>query len=294
MVWFTLSLVCAISMASADAATKHWLGNYSARELVVVRFGYSAMILAPLLLIQPWPELPAPFWGWVVSMVPLEILAMWLYMKAIRDTPLYLTLPYLAFTPVFVTVTGFALLGERISLTGWIGILLVVIGAYLLNAWNSTRATAWFAPLRAIAYTPGSWLMLAVALLYSLTSVMGKGALQYVPPLFFAPFYFCLLGLATIVLFSLVSLSSPRPRVPVRTRLPQQLAVGALMAVMIITHFAAVQRAEVAYMIAVKRTSLLFGILYGAILFKEPYPTRNLFAGALMVGGVLLIALADF
>ncbi|MGC1954499.1 MAG: DMT family transporter [Gammaproteobacteria bacterium] len=287
MAWLTLSLVCAISMASADAATKYWLSTYSAPELVVVRFGYSAILLAPLLL-QPWPELPAPFWGWVGSMVPLEILAMWLYMKAIRDTPLYLTLPYLAFTPVFVAMTGLLLLGERISLTGWIGILLVVAGAYRLNAGRGTRLRAWFAPLRALAYARGSRLMLTVAVLYSLTSVMGKGALQYTSPLFFAPFYFCLLGLATLLLFGLVI---PQPRALLRAHLPQHLAVGALMALMIVTHFAAVERAEVAYMIAVKRTSLLFGILYGTFLFKEPYPLRHLVAGALMVCGVLLIAL---
>lgn len=288
MDWLTLSLLCAISMASADAATKYWLSDYAAPELVVVRFGYSAAILAPLLLIQPWPELPAPFWGWVASMVPLEILAMWLYMKAIRDTPLYLTLPYLAFTPVFVAITGFLLLGERLSLAGWSGILLVVMGAYLLNATHDTRLGAWLAPLRAIAYARGSRLMLAVAALYSLTSVMGKGALQYTPPLFFAPFYFCLLGLATLLLFGF---ATPRPWMLLRARLPQQLAVGALMALMILTHFAAVERAEVAYMIAVKRTSLLFGILYGTFLFKEPYPLRHLVAGAVMVCGVVLIAL---
>lgn len=185
MDWLTLSFVCAISMASADAATKYWLSDHSARELVLVRFGYSAIILAPLLLILPWPQLPAPFWAWVGCMVPLEILAMWLYMQAIRDTPLYLTLPYLAFTPVLVAVTGYLLLGERLSAVGWIGILLVVVGAYLLNANSSTRLAVWFEPLRAIAYARGSRLMLAVAVLYSLTSVMGKGALQYTPPLFF-------------------------------------------------------------------------------------------------------------
>ncbi len=287
MEWLTLSLLCAISTASADAATKYWLSDYAAVELVAVRFGYSAVILAPLLLILPWPDLPAPFWHWVGSMVPLEILAMWLYMKAIRDTPLYLTLPYLAFTPVIVSLTGFLLLGERVSLVGWIGILSVVIGAYLLNARSATHRAPWSAPLRAVAYARGSRLMLAVAVLYSLTSVMGKGALQYAPPLFFAPFYSALLGLATLLLFRFVL---PRPQTMHRARLPQHLTIGMLMALMILSHFAAIEHAEVAYMIAVKRTSLLFGILYGTFLFKEPNPLRHLVSGTLMVGGVLLIA----
>ena len=67
-----------------------------------------------------------------LSIVPLEILAMLLYIRAIRDYPLSQTLPYLAFTPVFVTVTGYLLLGETLSGRGLLGILLVVAGAWLL------------------------------------------------------------------------------------------------------------------------------------------------------------------
>jgi drug/metabolite transporter (DMT)-like permease len=43
-------------------------------------------------------------------------------------------------------------------------------------------------------------------------------------------------------------------------------------------------------MIAVKRTSLLFGILYGALLFHERGLGMHLVAGTLMLGGVFLIA----
>jgi drug/metabolite transporter (DMT)-like permease len=63
------------------------------------------------------------------------------------------------------------------------------------------------------------------------------------------------------------------------------------MAVMVLTHFLAIERVEAAYMIAVKRTSLLFGILYGALLFRERRLGRNLLAGSLMLAGVALIAL---
>lgn len=287
MEWLALSLVCALSMASADAATKYYLSEYSARQLVVVRFGVAGILLAPWLWVQAWPPLPAPFWGWVCAMVPLEILAMALYVSAIRSSPLALTLPYLAFTPVFITVTGYLLLGEQVTAKGFSGILLVVIGSYVLNLDRGSGAN-WHAPLRAIADRRGSRLMLVVAALYSLTSVMAKGALGYVSASFFAPFYFCLVALFTALVFAA---SEPKSLRVLWRRPGQHLAIGSLMAIMIVTHVAAVARVEVAYMIAVKRTSLLFGILYGAWLFKEGYLGRHLFAGALMVTGVALIAL---
>jgi drug/metabolite transporter (DMT)-like permease len=61
------------------------------------------------------------------------------------------------------------------------------------------------------------------------------------------------------------------------------------MAGMVVTHFYAIEHIEVAYMVAVKRSSLLFGMLYGAWLFKETELTKNLAAGILMVLGVYLI-----
>lgn len=69
------------------------------------------------------------------------------------------------------------------------------------------------------------------------------------------------------------------------------LAVVGLNGLMVYTHFLALQRVEVAYMISVKRVSLLFGILFGALIFGEPGLKTHLPAGALMLAGVVLIAL---
>lgn len=60
---------------------------------------------------------------------------------------------------------------------------------------------------------------------------------------------------------------------------------------MVVTHFYAIAQIEVAYMISVKRTSLLFGIAYGALLFNEKRLVQHLAAGVLMVAGVFIIAI---
>jgi drug/metabolite transporter (DMT)-like permease len=274
MHWLGLTLLSAFCLATADALTKRYLSHYRPSELVLVRFAVAGVLLLPLLFLQTWPALPLPFWGWVAALLPLEILAMWLYMRAISECPLSLTLPYLAFTPVFNIVTG---------------ILLVVCGAWLLNldAARTGRRLDMLAPFYAIARERGSRLMLGTAALYSLTSVLGKGALQYVSPMFFGPFYFALLALVATTLFAsreLRSWSAAGRNVRVH------LLVGLFMAGMVLAHFYAIENIEVAYMIAVKRTSMLFGLLYGAWLFGETGLARNLLAALLMVAGVYLIA----
>ena len=286
MNWLVLTLLSALALATADALSKRYLSHYRPGELVLVRFGVSGALLLPLLIMQPWPELTAVFWGWVAVLMPLEILAMWLYMRAIRESPLSLTLPYLAFTPVFIVLTGYVFLGEQVSLAGFAGIVLVVCGAWLLNLQLAHTNGHWniLAPFRAIVHERGSRLMLSAAAIYSVTSVIGKAALLHVTPAFFGPFYFVVLGIATTMVFASRKVSSWR-------------AAGLLnfmpfvgMAVMVVAHFHAIGQVEAAYMIATKRTSLLFGILYGAWLFQETGLSRNLAAGGLMVAGVYLIA----
>ena len=287
MEWLPLTLLSAFCIATADALTRKYLQGYSARELVIIRFGMPGLLLLPLLVIQPMPELATEFWYWTAALIPLEVTAMLLYSQAIRDTSLSLTLPYLAFTPVFNILTGYVLLQEQVSLSGFFGILLVVLGAWLLNLEHARgeRFNA-IAPFRAIVTERGSRLMLITAALYGLTSVLGKGALAYTTPVFFGTLYYVVIGFTVIIAFSIGA--GPQLHVLWRKPVPH-LAIGLFMGVMVLSHFFAIQHVEVAYMIAVKRSSLLFGILYSVILFHERARIEHFLAAGLMLAGVYLI-----
>ncbi len=290
MSWLLLALLCAFSLASADALTKRWFASTRPLELMLLRFLPAGLLLSPVLLLRPWPELPPPFWGWIAFLLPLELAAMWLYLRAICSAPLSHTLPYLAFSPVVSALIARLLLGESITPTGGAGILLVLAGSWLLR-YDRVHAGAvadWLAPLRAMRHEAGPRMMLGVALLYGITSVGGKAALAFTGAAFFASFYFTLLGLLILGLLLLRHRHLP----PVFRRHPgRALVVGAAMAMMALTHFLAVQQVEVAYMLSVKRTSLLFGILYGAWLFHEERLGQHVLAGTVMLAGVALLAL---
>lgn len=288
MDWFALTLLCAVALAAADAFTKKFFSDCRGWELLVVRFGVPGIILLPLVFANPVPQVPPAFWGWMVLLVPLELAAMLLYMLAIRDSPLYLTLPYLAFTPVFNVLTAFVILGETVTWRGFAGVLLVVAGAYLLNVNHLRRGavTGWLAPLRAILHERGSRLMLVVALIYSVTSALSKHVMQYATPLSFGPFYFAVIG-GVVIAGAL--LWRPARLMPLARRPAPLLLVGALMSLMVVTHFVAIARVEVAYFISVKRSSLLFAIVFGALLFGERHVIRHFVAAAIMVAGIGLI-----
>lgn len=287
--WLPLTLLSAFSLASSDALSKKYLQDYTTLELVAVRFVYAGALLAPGLWMQPFPQLPAAFWIWVGISIPLELLAMMLYMQAIRDSQLSLSLPHLAFTPVFTVLFAEAVLQEKVSRSGMAGILLVVIGTFLLHV--EDRGSLWSriaAPCRAIRRERGVRLMLAVALIYSVTVVTTKAALQYLPGSVFAPLYFVLLGGFSLVL---VAMFRPSAAGALLRRPLMHCLVGGLFAAMIYAHFIAIEMVQAAYLVAVKRSSILFSVCYGAVLFHEPGFRQRLSASALMVLGIALIVL---
>jgi len=69
------------------------------------------------------------------------------------------------------------------------------------------------------------------------------------------------------------------------------LALGATVALTIFSHMLAISLTKAAYMIALKRTSLIIGVLYGAWWFREEKIVERLTGAMLMVAGAVLIGL---
>lgn len=287
MSWVFLALLCALSLALADTVSKKWLAHTPADTLTLIRSGLPGVVLLPALYWIDVSQLPWVFWAWVMAAMPLEILAMALYTRAIQESPLSQTLPYMAFTPVFTVLTGWVLLGETVSGQGMAGILLVAAGAWGLNLEHAGwHPRTWLLPFRAMFVQRGARLMLVVAAIYSVTAALGKGAVGYMDGAAFGALYFIVLGVCAFLYYGL--------RAPGGVKGAWGAGrhawwVAGLLAFMVITHFMALAQAGTAYMIAVKRTSVLFGILLGAWVFKESRLTQHLGAAMLMVAGVVLI-----
>jgi len=219
--------------------------------------------------------------------LPLEIFAYYLFLSSIRMAALSLTVPLLAFTPALTIITSAILVGEQISLMGGAGIALVTIGAYLLN--GDLINLNLFAPIRAIFTNPGSRRMLLVALVWSVTSVLGeKGILVYGA----LPFGLLVL-FGDLVIFILITLLRARlgwAEISFRGGLWGFFIIGGLlMAGAEVTHFISLSMAPVAYFISVKRLSLVFGVFLGWMFFGEQKIQYRLVGASVMVLGVFFI-----
>lgn len=289
MLWLPLTLLCAFSVATSDALVKRALAARHNEYLIAwLRLVIALPVVLPLYLIAPAPHLGEDFYRPALAALPLEVAALLLYVKALKLSPLGLTVPFLSLTPLFLLVIPSLVLGERVTATGGAGVVLIAVGSYLLNL--TSLKNGLLEPFRAILRERGSLCMIAVALIYSLTSTLGKKAIAASSPFLFAAFYFPLLALAItpIALWN----GSRELRGLVRSgTLRAALAPGLCYTVEIVTHIIAVSLANVAYMIAVKRLSLLMGVLYGHFMFGEEGVGERMLGASLMIGGVALIVI---
>lgn len=287
--WFPLSLLCAFSLATSDALTKQALRRHDEYLILWLRLLLASPPLLATLFFIPLPTPGPGFYRATLLALPLEALASVLYIRALRLSPLSLTLPLLALTPLILLVLPALLLGERLSSTGGAGVLLIAAGTYLLNPGGAKRGL--WEPLRATAGDRGARCMLGVALIYSLTSTLGKQAVAASSPLFFAAIYVPLLALL------LTPLALRNARQAVRGMfaggaLKEALLPAFFYGLMVLTHMTAISMTRVAYMISVKRLSLLMGVLYGRFLFREEGVGGRIAATILMLCGVALITLS--
>lgn len=287
ILWLPLSLLCAFSLATSDALTKKALTARHNEYLVAwVRLLLMLPFLVCLLLALPVPQFGPGFLRTILTALPLELLALILYFKALKLSPLGLTVPFLSLTPVFLMVIPYLLLGERISPAAGVGIILIAAGSYTLNLHR--RSSDFLAPFRALIRERGSLCMIGVAVIYSFTATLGKKAISCSSPLFFA-------GLYPILLFlCLTPVALWKGRHELRLLSGQGLLRATLLPALFslgetITGVIALSLTNVAYMIAVKRMSLLMGIVYGHLLFREEGLRERLTGGGLMAAGVVFI-----
>ena len=286
MIWLVLSLLTALTVSTHDAWVKKWFSDLNVYEMAAYPLIYGLPMLLAVLWWIPVPDLDGIYLWCLVVSLPLNGASFILYMQAIKTSPLSLTIPYLAFTPVFMIFTSFLILDELPNQWGAIGILTTCLGSYVLNLENATGGL--LAPVKAVFRVSGSWMMLIVAFLFSIAAVIGKKGILHSSPLFFTVSFFSLfdvLVIGSLLICHKITLKrlAERPY--------QGMVAGGLFFLHAVLHSFAIVLTKAAYMIAVKRLSILFSVIYGGIFFREKNMPTRILGAVCMLGGALLIIL---
>ena len=263
--------------------------------LVTWAFGFFALpfLVFPYLFISI-PSLGNQYWIALISDGILNVIATILQLKAMKHSDLSLVIPLTSFTPLFLLIMAPLILGQYPTFLGIIGVILIVIGSYILNIKRRILTTQrknsdYLDPFKAMVKEKGPKLMLIAAFLLSITSSIDKIGISNSSPLFWA---------VSVHVFTSVTLA------PVlihefhnHTKLTGMdikllFAVGIFSALSLVTQYIAITALLVPYVIAIKRTSAIISVLFGYLIFKEKGIKGRLAGSVVMVIGVIFIVLS--
>jgi len=210
---------------------------------------------------------------------------------ALKNLEISRALPVLAASPMAVALLAFILLGESLSLTEVLGMVLIVLGTYILELKKNENIIA---PFRVFVESKYHRIILIALGLMSLSAILDKLLLTSfkLPPLTFLVMqnYFFLI---IFLLYRFLSGLKNRNEKLFKGVSKNILIIIVLIAIATIgyrwTQIEATKLGPVGLVIAVKRLSVLFAVVIGAKLFKEENYLRKVLATLTIVAGALLI-----
>lgn len=285
MSWFFFAFMTAIFEALKDVASKRSLVHVSEYAVAWSWMVFALPLLVPAVLVQPvpLPQLTPTFWVALLAGSLCNTLAITLYVKAIKASDLSITVPMIAFTPLFLLVTSPLIVGEFPDALGVIGVLLIVGGSYVLNL--KERNKGYLEPYRALLREPGPKLMLLVAFIWSIGANIDKVGVQNSAPFFWA---LCMCASIATLMAPVILWSSER-RQQIRNHIGALMIIGLLSALVALFQMTAITMTLVAFVIAVKRTSTVMSVFLGYLVFQEGQLQERLTGAAIMILGVVCI-----
>lgn len=286
MTWLILGIFTAFFEAVKDVFGKQ---NLKKSDEYVVAWSlafFSVIFLTPWVIYTGIPALNSQFWFSLLIGGSINAVTTLLYIKAIKVSDLSLTVPLVALTPLFMLLTSPLIVGEYPNFFDYIGILLIVAGSYLLNI--KEKSQGYLAPFKALLNEPGPKFMLIVAFLWSITSNFDKIGVKNSSPIFWL---FSLFGTMTILLLPVLLQKTPNPSRKIIKQLPMLAAMGFFNAIGVLCQMQALTLTLVVQVIAIKRTSVLMGVLFGHFIFKEKDIQQRLLGAGIMILGVFFISL---
>ncbi|MEM7796391.1 MAG: DMT family transporter [Cyanobacteria bacterium P01_C01_bin.118] len=300
MLWLALASGTALCEALKDATGKQALQSLDEYSVLLGLTSTGALLMGILMLVTGGvPTLGPDFGRALLIGGSLNILAFTLYTRAIKIADLSLTVPLVTLTPLFLLVTSPIIVDEWPTGLDAIGVLLLIVGSYMLNLKPSEGLT--LTPLKALMINPGSRMMLGVAFLWSITSNFDKVGTLNSSSLFWGMSLFGTIAVGMVPF--VVQRARQKGMGPVigswrtdqsvylRSQARFVILAGVFQSIGISLQFVALTLAPVAQVVAVKRMSALISVGFGYILFGEQGLRERLLGAAIMVSGVAIMAI---
>lgn len=206
--------------------------------------------------------------------------------RAYRGGDLSIVYPLSQTSMIWVPLWGIGLLGERISLTGVCGILLVLFGVYSMQL-QRLSLVEMLRPFRDLR-NPSVQAALTAGFIYSIGSIAEKTGVRN-----YSPFYFTYLLALIMLLLMTVNLIRPRYRSQIGEELREHwrliLVSGPVMMASFLTFRYGLNLSPVSYAVPVRQVSIMVGVLIGVLFLGESFGRIRLVSALLIFLGAVVI-----
>lgn len=286
IMWIIFSFLIAILESSKDL-----IGRSTSQKIdpFVSAFAlqfFAVIVLLPIILITGIPQIKPVFW--LASIFTLFSIPLWsiLYMKALTLSPLYISVPMLAFNPILNAMLSVFFDHRFPNTAGWMGIIFITIGLYLIRLKKETIQKGLLYPIINIKNEPGAIAMLGVAFIWSVGTHVAKIITNASSPLMFA-FSVTLLG--SISLFIIGKIKVGLSFKMVKDNIFKLGPLGLLNGAAEFTRGLALQIGYTPYVVAIARSNIVSSSLMGSILYKDKLSKINILGLLLVFLGIVLI-----
>ena len=249
--------------------------------LALPLLGLFAFVLTPQL-----PRWDLLFVLGVLGSAVLNAVAHLASTRALKLADASLVTPLLVFSPVFTLLISALFLREIPSARGLVGVGLVLIGAYWLN---HTSGAGWLTPFKMFAFTPGVRLVLLAGLLWAITPLFEKTAIQHTYPE--SPRFTAFIA-TMLLMFMLTPRAMMRGKSAITKLIlhPRDVFLAALIAgVAPVLGYTAFGLGPVGYVTTLFRLSTLMTVIWSFLFLNERGIALRLPASFVMVIGAIFI-----
>lgn len=234
---------------------------------------------------------PSPgFWHAAIATALINVIALPLLLKAYKWGELSAVFPMLLLTPVFMVGTSYVILGETITLRGIVGMLITLVGLFLIARSSVNHAQQALSDNN----RKGMLLGLLVAFLFSISANFDKLAALHSDRIAGPALVMALLSVGLFPLqFSQTGRRGWRAVRRDHFHLLFPMLMGLVLVFDMIVFYSAISLGPASYTILLKRTSIVFGVLWGYFFFKERHLAGKLLGTLIALGGLALILLYD-
>jgi uncharacterized membrane protein len=282
------AFLCSLFKSGSDLSSKYFINDNL--NPLVASFGYRAFaipVLSILVAILGIPEIQTHYWMSLAIVTPLNVLATILYMKALQASDISIVSPIKAISPMALLVTSPIIINEYASPIGIVGVVLVTAGVYSLKV--SSEQEDLLEPIRKLKEEKGARYAFYVMLIYSISANIDKIGVEASSPVFWTLSSHITIS---VVLLAVVLYQVDDGLEEIRDNSLKLLPMGTLSGLGVAAQMVAITYTLVVYVIAIKRTALLWNILGGTLFLDESDLKQKLAGGVLILIGVVIISIS--